>query len=529
VTLADGVPPDNLAATTFLDDADYPHDDHHRALAVAVDGLLEEAVLLAGDQTVTGTKSVPAIVVKDSPTDVRHPDFGGIDQTGTTDAAPTIQAAIDYILGPGDPVSVVRRASSPLYIPHGLYRIESPIQIEGAHGFNLYGDGKEQTRFQPVGTMDRVFDINGVSRSTFGMFSLVGDSTSSVTDAIHCRHDGTLRTTDYSTLHNIDIQGQVRCVTGIRIGTDGGTTQNDTWKLDDLDVVGGFTAGEATWWQEGIHIGTGVYANNLDHKGYDLNVSEWRRNFFIDACQFALFGFDTGKAEADFYIEAAGVYLVAAGGRSEGSDRLIEQVTPSVAPAVAQFHDIDWVANGLHTDGRAIKWAAGGHLFLKNIRFYWDPLPGSTPRLYTSTFAQPLDVTLDGISGVSTLGEFLTDVGADTQVHIRNGFGQIDASGGLVAHTSGSVDVGGGAVTEVVSRSRLKGDSFDRWQQTVDGSTYRGDGTAAPAVVWKVGTNTPEGAVTAPVGSMFTRTNGGTTSTLYVKETGTGNTGWVAK
>jgi hypothetical protein len=48
-------------------------------------------------------------------------------------------------------------------------------------------------------------------------------------------------------------------------------------------------------------------------------------------------------------------------------------------------------------------------------------------------------------------------------------------------------------------------------------------------VIWRTGSGTPEGAVTAPVGSLFTRTDGGLLSTLYVKESGTGNTGWVAK
>lgn len=42
------------------------------------------------------------------------------------------------------------------------------------------------------------------------------------------------------------------------------------------------------------------------------------------------------------------------------------------------------------------------------------------------------------------------------------------------------------------------------------------------------GSGTPEGVVTAPVGSLFLRTNGGASTTLYVKETGTGNTGWRA-
>lgn len=43
------------------------------------------------------------------------------------------------------------------------------------------------------------------------------------------------------------------------------------------------------------------------------------------------------------------------------------------------------------------------------------------------------------------------------------------------------------------------------------------------------GAGSPEGVVIAPVGSIYTRTDGGAGTTLYVKESGTGNTGWVAK
>jgi hypothetical protein len=57
------------------------------------------------------------------------------------------------------------------------------------------------------------------------------------------------------------------------------------------------------------------------------------------------------------------------------------------------------------------------------------------------------------------------------------------------------------------------------------GLEFTGNG----GVLWRSGAGTPEGAVTAPVGSLYTRTDGGLLSTLYVKESGTGNTGWVAK
>ena len=43
------------------------------------------------------------------------------------------------------------------------------------------------------------------------------------------------------------------------------------------------------------------------------------------------------------------------------------------------------------------------------------------------------------------------------------------------------------------------------------------------------GTGSPEGVVTAPVGRIYLREDGGANTTLYIKESGTGNTGWVAK
>jgi hypothetical protein len=48
-------------------------------------------------------------------------------------------------------------------------------------------------------------------------------------------------------------------------------------------------------------------------------------------------------------------------------------------------------------------------------------------------------------------------------------------------------------------------------------------------ISWSSGTGSPEGVKTAPVGSLYSRTDGGASTTLYVKQSGTGNTGWVAK
>lgn len=45
----------------------------------------------------------------------------------------------------------------------------------------------------------------------------------------------------------------------------------------------------------------------------------------------------------------------------------------------------------------------------------------------------------------------------------------------------------------------------------------------------RYGSGSPEAAVTAPVGAVFHRTDGGAGTSFYVKESGSGNTGWVAK
>lgn len=66
--------------------------------------------------------------------------------------------------------------------------------------------------------------------------------------------------------------------------------------------------------------------------------------------------------------------------------------------------------------------------------------------------------------------------------------------------------------------------------QTSADSTYRQDVLDRLNNVRNVmGAGTPEGFVTAGVGSTFQRTDGGASTSFYVKESGTGSTGWVAK
>jgi hypothetical protein len=54
-------------------------------------------------------------------------------------------------------------------------------------------------------------------------------------------------------------------------------------------------------------------------------------------------------------------------------------------------------------------------------------------------------------------------------------------------------------------------------------------GIVASDILTLRGVGDPEGVITAPVGTLFSRLDGGAGTSLYVKESGTGNTGWDAK
>jgi hypothetical protein len=65
------------------------------------------------------------------------------------------------------------------------------------------------------------------------------------------------------------------------------------------------------------------------------------------------------------------------------------------------------------------------------------------------------------------------------------------------------------------------------------GQNYYNAGGAVGTVVGSPtiysGTGTPEGVVAAPIGSLFMRRDGGAGTSIYVKQSGVGNTGWVGK
>lgn len=408
--------------------------------------------------------------------------FGAVGN-GTADDTAAIQATIDYLTGSADPDTNTRNPDYGIYFPPGTYKITSPIEVWSVQGFHMKGAGPGLTDFLPSGTMDMLFDFDGISRSSIGGFSVSGSGSVAheLTEVIRIHHTTEInRTTNYSQLYDVVINAPTKYVHGIRIGEQGEHTQVDTITLRDITIVGGWTAGENTWWQGGLRVGSGEFSNNLDHKGFNCTLNSHRYNLYMDCSQFALFGFEFSGSEADIYIGDITTYLVVRGGRSETSGRLLLTDTAS-APALVSLEDIDWKASSLDADDEFIKWLLSGCLYLKNIRAI-NPPTSHTPKVRAVPSAGAhLDVIIDGIvvMGGTLATTFISN--SNSQISGR-GYTSLDSTTGLIDATNSVKGefIIGEAVTQVIRRTRRSAEAADRFQMLARGVMMWGDGTNAP-------------------------------------------------
>jgi len=140
-----------------------------------------------------------------------------------------------------------------------------------------------------------------------------------------------------------------------------------------------------------------------------------------------------------------------------------------------------------------LAWTNSSFYCTQDETYVWARGNGGTIRM--SLNANTLGMTTSGVFGFGTVSA--TAATLDVAIG-RNAAGLLEVNSGTA-----------GTLRDIVVRKYLVGSS--------SGPT------------WSSGTGSPEGVVTAPIGSLYSRTDGGAATTLYVKESGAGNTGWVAK
>lgn len=149
-----------------------------------------------------------------------------------------------------------------------------------------------------------------------------------------------------------------------------------------------------------------------------------------------------------------------------------------------------------------------------------------------ASLAACLKVGSTSVFEVSKSGDLASDGAAYTQwtigrstgnrtLYLRGGGG-----GNIALGSAASVQLAGGVPLWCRSAASIIGVPRNGSYQFGDTD---GDFTGTAGCTILSGSGSPESVRTAKVGSIYLRQDGGASTTLYVKESGTGNTGWIAK
>ena len=199
-------------------------------------------------------------------------------------------------------------------------------------------------------------------------------------------------------------------------------------------------------------------------------------------------------------------------------------ISPTVRPTSA-FADTTVVVDGTGVAGgnqRRIEFHDASGLHSSVVGY------GS---IYGTGFNRALMTASNVVTNVNLGGTFQYAASAAASRHIQvDGIHRFDvavsgSAGGNISWLNGiTIDNSANTLPGTNATRNLGSVSF-RWNNVYSASFRPGSG----APIWTSGAGTPEAVLAAPVGSLYTRTDGGAATTLYVKESGTGNTGWVAK
>jgi Right handed beta helix region len=255
--------------------------------------------------------------------------------------------------------------------------------------------------------------------------------------------------------------------------------------------------------------GTGV---RLTH-GVDCDISH---NYVQNVRNGGIFirGDSTGVSIAHNQVDTVngdGIYVVTIDGYASTPVGRVSLAHNHVRNASGYGIYANYVRN-VEIDGGSVEGTAGTGIYVR----MGDVSEGCTVRGVTLKNNASIGVYLLDADNDRTRDclvshcTFIDDQGVPTQtegVRLANSHGRVQVVANQFAGTATPINLVGFSAAALVRHSN----------------------TGAGLPLWTTGTGTPQGVVTAPVGSLFLRTDGGAGSVMYVKESGTGNTGWVAK
>lgn len=317
--------------------------------------------------------------------------------------------------------------------------------------------------------------------------------------------------------------------------TRSGTAFQYDWELSGNVVTGSQDAGMGT---QGINLGV------RGHRGRVIgNRTRYGAMGFSEGGDYTIIqgnSFTELVGTTKYGIEISGAYVVVSGNHIQGALRGVTGSAPSMDHTAITGNTFFGCSRSIDIEATVAGTARYLSITGNNI-----VQSGTDPAIYLHRDCKFTHISGNNVSGPGSGGAgravYLDTVGASVSItgNRFNGWqrvvGVFDAaataytnltfSNNDVSNDNGLASTGwltpeGSATIGAACVQLCNVESTGLVREFID---------TANNVVRRYGAGTPEGAITAGVGSTFHRNNGGAATSFYIKETGTGNTGWVGK
>lgn len=281
---------------------------------------------------------------------------------GIQDDTASFNAAILGCLGTADPTTTTRFANGPIYMPgshaagntQAVYKLTSEILIRSAQGLKFYGDGVNSTQLYFAATLTNGLNLDGVAHSLFEEFSIRVAPTFTLTNVINCHWGtGTNRNPTGMVFRHVQVgigtspgDGSVQYVNGFAIGTDNSNAV-DGFTFERCEPLGGWSAGNVTYYQNGFLFGNGVAANNLDHNFYNCEVQGCRYGYQFAGSNGLIYGGQNENCGTDFLVNPLAGEILISGMRVEGSTKFFSMPVGSGGVSGVTIENIMFAGNAL--------------------------------------------------------------------------------------------------------------------------------------------------------------------------------------
>lgn len=352
-----------------------------------------------------------------------------------------------------------------VYMPPGTYRLSSPIIVD-RQNMSLFGAAQQTTLYPDAGvTAIEIAKNNGVSRTQLRDFRIYGNT--NATGGIALGGDFVA----FCQIQNLVILNFLATGSfGIKLSKVQELDIDNCYIADNYNNIHFPDAGAN--YATSVHIhGQGGYIGRATNIGILLDR---------EVASFMV---------SDIVIESNDVGFACTG--------FSNQVTFDNV----HFEENDG-ANAIYLSGDANR---AGQFTIRNCFFF-----GNTINLR----ADYAFIMMENNTGLIESGKFVFGTGVNAY------FANNKADDGVSINPITQYEALRSSATVSYFDKDNTGRSFERVDQL-----YLGAGSATLIS----GPGTPEGFVTAAIGSLYLRTDGGAGTTLYVKQSGTGNTGWVGK